>query len=572
MIKLNLKTKLIFSFSIMIILLITTGIGSIFIINSMNKNADDISYSMDAVNRIRHVESNLIENKANILMLLNEKDENKINNLKMNMEEIKKEDDELMKQYEGTEDDVEDDWFPGEEEIFNEFKNKFVEYRTSKEQIYKLTEEKKYDEALKLKDINESQWKAVYELLNKLIKINIDGGENKKLDSDIIYKQSIYVISFTMVIGLILSLIFGILLYRYIMKSLKRIRSFSDSLKEHNFAEPIIIDGKDEFADIGIALNNAQSDVSTLIKKIIENTQEISASSEELFATVEDMNIKLNDINKSTVEIGKEMGETSAGAEEISASIQEVDSSINILSQKAIDGSSNSNESKERAIKVQSDGKLALEETRKLFTENEEKILKSIEDGKVVEDVKIMADTIAAISANINLLALNAAIEAARAGDQGKGFAVVADEVRKLAEQSANAVANVETTIEKIQNAFKDLSQNSNNILRFIENKVNPQFNKFSSMGEQYYKDAEFISNMSEDIAAMTEEINATVNEVSSAVNSMAHMAGRSFENSDFIGNSVNEASEGMEQVAATAQSQAELAQKLSEMIGEFKV
>ena len=43
-----------------------------------------------------------------------------------------------------------------------------------------------------------------------------------------------------------------------------------------------------------------------------------------------------------------------------------------------------------------------------------------LEEGKVVKDIKVMADTISGIATQTNLLALNAAIEAARAGINAK--------------------------------------------------------------------------------------------------------------------------------------------------------
>lgn len=394
-----------------------------------------------------------------------------------------------------------------------------------------------------------------------------------------IFKQSnnlIEIISIFIVIGIIIVAVISLYFGSVISKPLIKITGIIEKSSKFDLTEDkdykYLLKRKDEIGQLAKAFMIMKKQFVMIIKEMLKNSENMSSMSEELGYVTNELSLKAEEINKAILKISNEIEEAGSASEEISASVEEVNSSINVLSGKAMDSSNNASNSKKTAMTIKDNGKSAVEETKKMYEEKKNKALKAIEDGKIVENIKVMADTISEISEQTNLLALNAAIEAARAGEHGKGFSVVAEEVRKLAGQSSEAALSIQDTIKKVQHAFKSLSDNGKDVLNFIHENVYPQLKYMEDIGNIYYKDSEFVSKMSEEIATMTEELTAIISDVSQSSQGTASNVQKSAGNAEAIKIGVNETSAIAKKVAAASEKQEQLSKDLEQMVRKFKI
>ncbi|SMC24681.1 methyl-accepting chemotaxis protein [Clostridium acidisoli DSM 12555] len=565
---LKISQKLILSFLLTALFIGIVGAIGINNMNKINSNAIKMhDYNLKSIENLNSIKQNFADIETETMKLVYQNEDAEQNkSVSKNIENLSNSSYVIVNTY--------DKYISSAEEkgIFSKLKVDIYEYEDNINVIKLYVVNNEFSEAgdrfLKVATLRSN----VYSDLDRLIEINRKEADNANALNISTYKTSIYITIGITLLGLIIAIVLGIMISVLISRRVEKILCFAKSLQRGDLQQYIKVNYKDEIGQVSSALNEANSNVKNLIGEIVNSSGVINTSSQDLSSTTEEISSTMQVISEATGIIASGSKELSSISEEVGSSSLEIGETTANLAKKAQDAVISANEIKKRALNVKQKAERSIIEGNNIYKEKSENILKSIEEGKIVEQVKTMADSIGRIAEQTNLLALNAAIEAARAGEQGKGFAVVADEVKKLAEQSGKAVLDIQDMVTQVQVAFNNLSTSGKEILDYIGINIKPSFELLMNTGIQYENDAEFINGMAKDIAYSSKEINEIVEQVNSAIENMSSTAEESASGSEEIMNSINDVTIAVNEVAKSAENQAELAQKLTEITKSFKI
>jgi len=374
------------------------------------------------------------------------------------------------------------------------------------------------------------------------------------------------------IIAIIVAIILAILISKAVIQPLKKLNKFAYSIKAGDLTAKLYGQYDKEIFEVIESLNNAIEANRNMVKDIYENSTSLVESNEKVKWVVSAIDEKMNLVDKATETITNEVGNLNSVTNKVNISTSEIKEKVEELNTVSENNNEAAENIKDNAVKIRIQGESAVQNAKSVYLKKISNVTEAIEQGKIVDEIKIMAEAIAGVSEQTNLLALNAAIEAARAGESGKGFAVVAEEVRKLAEQSGENVKRIQIVIDDVKVAFENLSKQSRDLLSFIEVDVNRDYKLLIDTAKKYEEDASLITIMSESVKKVSSSVNAVINKISNDIETVNKTASETLNKSSDITNSVAEVSSQVENIIMQVNEQAKLSEKLEQVVNVYTI
>jgi len=282
------------------------------------------------------------------------------------------------------------------------------------------------------------------------------------------------------------------------------IKNITTTFNEIKIATQKISEG-DLQHNINISTNDELGDIAYNTNNMILSLNTIL---QNVSHAVENLDNASKEISTSSESISKGAQVQAAHFEELSSSVQTTSESASLANDVTNKTAISANEAGKN-MKSVLDYMLNIEKNSKEITE--------------------AINLISEIAFKTNLLSINAGIEAARAGEQGKGFAVVANEIRKLADISSESAKKIEEVVlnnnKEIKDGVKITKSASLQILEIVEN-INKTAQELQSIS---FASKEQSQSMDETTNIITANA-ASAEELSAAAQSLANEASELYE------------------------------------------
>jgi len=356
---------------------------------------------------------------------------------------------------------------------------------------------------------------AEKEAIENIIGAMVNGAKAASDDNAAMAKQTTFMMLAILVVGVLISIILGIAISRFISKRLKALGEVAESVADGDLSISINTTNKDEIGDVARAFQRMTNYLNEIMSNINASSDQVASGSKQ--------------VSESSMALSQGATEQASSIEQLTASVDEIASNTKLNSE-------NGNEANKLAEVAKYNAEQGNSQMGEMLNAMEGINESSANISKIIKVIE-------EIASQTNILALNAAVEAARAGQHGKGFAVVAEEVRNLAARSANAAKEttemIEGSVKKAESGMKIASQTAEALNSIV-------------------KDVTKVSTLIADIAVASNEQSIGIEQVNLGLNQVSEV--------------IQENSSTSEECAAASEELSGQAELLKQQVLKFKL
>lgn len=504
----SVKNKIMIPVLLLAVIAFATSILSIMNADSISKKGDDIAnnylVTIETVGYLSESTQKLTRSAYSYIVA--EGDAAK-KSVKDNIESLKSEIDGYMKDYEQTLDE-------NEETAYSSYKNYYSQFLTQFGVLEKYVNTNQTVNASKLAnnnlvDVCNSLESALDDMTNS--EFEATDHAMRQMHALAAFAKTTGGVCFVFAIGalIVAFLISTRKVVNPIVKTNKELKEISALINDNNgdLTKRVNVKSSDEIGQLAQGINQFLDILQNTIGKIVEGSKNLDNMINSVGENVTVSNDNAQDVSSAMEELSATMQEIAATIQTVNDNTESVGKNVVDIADKTGQINNYSQDMRERADSLAKSADENKRTTDEMLGNIVGTLKKAIEDSKSVERVNELTGEILNISSQTNLLALNASIEAARAGEAGKGFAVVADEIRQLADSSRDTANNIQAINEHVTSAVYQLIDNSNKIIKYIEETILADYDSFVQAGAQYNEDACYISETMQEFAEKTEKL-----------------------------------------------------------------
>ncbi len=566
---LKVKYKMAVLAAVAVIMVIGIGMNGILFTNKLaDRSQETYTLNLVPIHMVTEIRANNRAIESFLLEDLLTKEADKSQGLTAGIQEKIKLNNELMNQLKAI--DFKDTKVSNK---INEYMSLLEDYRAQRNNIIQLANKNLNEEGYQVfsgRTFSESRTKMVGLLDDASALLLADAKTHNELTLKNAQTSST-VSSILITAAWVLCIVISIVITRLITKPLKELQALMRRAEEGDLTITAAYQSKDEIGQINTSFNSMLDSLKRMMLGVSESAEVLSASSQEMSASAEQT-------GRASRLIAETSSEIAAGFENQVNSIDRTALSVLTMTEDiaAVERSSNEMADLMAGAAVSTDhGAAAVDRIiRQMKDINAsvsatQSIVRNL--GSLSAEINTIITTINEISAQTNLLSLNASIEASRAGEHGLGFAVVAGEIRKLAEATGRSSLQITEIITDIQqqtgSAVESMELGSELVALGVE-----QSGVVSQAFAKIQASIQAAALQTEEIRGAVGHVSQESQAVSGAMERVSEISRKGVEDVQDTSAASEEQLSAMEEMMASAQYLATLAEDLQKEMARFKL